>query len=119
MDADDTREDDMTLLRDAHSGRFVRTGVWHAAGGMQWRILKVDGRSRTVPGPDGRPAEVGIATTGIAGPDSPDGQPVGTVHIGVRTPDDSRVLTLRLDGDRESIRTESVGYALAALSSMV
>jgi nicotinamide-nucleotide amidase len=68
---------------------------------------------------DGRPAEVGIATTGIAGPDSPDGQPVGTVHIGVRTPDDSRVLTLRLDGDRESIRTESVGYALAALSSMV
>ena len=58
MDAAATREDDMTLLRDAHSGRFVRTGVWHAAGGMQWRILKVDGRSRTVPGPDGRPAEV-------------------------------------------------------------
>ncbi|WP_414685521.1 CinA family protein [Microbacterium sp. LWO12-1.2] len=34
----------------------------------------------------GFPADVGIATTGIAGPDSPDGQPVGTVHIGVVAP---------------------------------
>lgn len=68
---------------------------------------------------DGRPADVGIATTGIAGPESPDGQPVGTVHIGVSTPDDSRVLTLRLHGDRETIRSESVQYALAALLSMV
>ena len=68
---------------------------------------------------DDRPAEVGIATTGIAGPDSPDGQPVGTVHIGVSTPDASRVLSLRLDGDRAAIRSESVGFALGALLSVV
>tara|TARA_R110002020_G_scaffold34034_4_gene103234 strand:- start:317 stop:853 length:537 start_codon:yes stop_codon:yes gene_type:complete len=68
---------------------------------------------------DGRPAEVGIATTGIAGPDSPDGQPVGTVHIGMSTPDDSRVLTLQLNGDRATIRSESVSFALGALLSIV
>ena len=35
---------------------------------------------------DGEPADVGLSTTGIAGPDSPDGQPVGTVFLGVVTP---------------------------------
>ncbi|WP_417564851.1 CinA family protein [Microbacterium sp.] len=39
---------------------------------------------------DGRAADVGIATTGIASPDSPDGQPVGTVHI-VVTPRPSQI----------------------------
>ena len=68
---------------------------------------------------DGRPAEVGIATTGIAGPDSPDGQPIGTVHIAVITPEDSRLVSLRLDGDRQTIRSESVGHALDTLLSMV
>ena len=39
----------------------------------------------------GEAADVGLSTTGIAGPDSPDGQPVGTVFIGVATPYGSRV----------------------------
>ena len=30
-------------------------------------------------------AAVGVATTGVAGPDPADGQPVGTVHIAVST----------------------------------
>lgn len=68
---------------------------------------------------DGRPADVGISTTGIAGPDSPDGQPVGTVHIGVSTPTDSRVLSLQLEGDRDAIRAETVRYALRALLTAV
>ncbi|WP_458041289.1 MULTISPECIES: CinA family protein [Bacteria] len=68
---------------------------------------------------EGRGADVGISTTGIAGPDSPDGQPVGTVHIGVSTPTESRVLSLRLEGDRGAIRAETVRYALRALLTSV
>ncbi len=64
---------------------------------------------------DGRDADVGISTTGIAGPESPDGQPVGTVYVGVSTPGGSRVLTLRLEGDRDAIRAETVRRALGAL----
>ncbi|WP_100810452.1 MULTISPECIES: CinA family protein [unclassified Microbacterium] len=64
---------------------------------------------------DGRDADVGIATTGIAGPDSPDGQPVGTVYVGVSAPGGSSVLTLRLGGDRDAIRAETVRQALSAL----
>lgn len=62
----------------------------------------------------GRDADLGIATTGIAGPDSPDGQPVGTVHIAVAWPGDDRVVSLRLDGDRDEIRAASVRHALSA-----
>lgn len=61
-------------------------------------------------GADG--ADVGIATTGIAGPVSPDGQPVGTVHVAVSTPLGSRVESLALGGDRDEIRTEATTLAL-------
>lgn len=63
----------------------------------------------------GRPADVGLSTTGIAGPDSPDGQPVGTVHIGVATPLRARAFSLRLDGDRASIRAQTVDAAIEKL----
>ncbi len=64
---------------------------------------------------DGRRADVGIATTGIAGPDSPDGQPVGTVHIGVATPDGARAYGFRFNGDRAAVRAASVQAAVAAV----
>lgn len=67
----------------------------------------------------GSAADVGLSTTGIAGPDSPDGQPVGTVHIAVSTPLGTRVESLHLDGSRDAIRTETarraVRFALEAL----
>lgn len=61
---------------------------------------------------DGEAADVGIATTGIAGPTSPDGQPVGTVHVAVSTPLGTRVDSLALSGDREAIRTEAARVAV-------
>ncbi|PVE95886.1 nicotinamide-nucleotide amidohydrolase family protein [Microbacterium sp. TPD7012] len=70
-----------------------------------------DGVRRAV-GVGGRPADVGVSTTGIAGPDSPDGQPVGTVHIGVVTPIASQTRELHLGGDRAAIRAGSVAAAL-------
>lgn len=64
---------------------------------------------------DGRPADVGISTTGIAGPDSPGGQPVGTVHVGIVIPGEARALSFRFDGDRARIRRRTVEAVLAAL----
>lgn len=67
---------------------------------------------RRAVGADGVPADVGIATTGIAGPLSPDGQPVGTVHVAVSTPLGSRVESVQLDGDRAAIRAEAAALAV-------
>lgn len=61
---------------------------------------------------DDEPADVGVATTGIAGPVSSDGQPVGTVHIAVSTPLGSRVESLLLEGDRDEIRTAATARAI-------
>lgn len=67
---------------------------------------------------EGRPADVGISTTGIAGPDSPDDQPVGTVYVGVSTPDGTTSLALHLEGDRQAIRAASVCHAVNALRAL-
>ncbi|WP_102191904.1 CinA family protein [Microbacterium aurantiacum] len=62
----------------------------------------------------GAPADVGIASTGIAGPDSPDGQPVGTVHIGIVAPGLRTSRTFLFTGDRAAVRRQSVDAAIAA-----
>lgn len=62
----------------------------------------------------GVPADVGVSTTGIAGPDSPDGQPVGTVHIGIATPGGTQVVSLVLPGTRAEVREAAVRAALQA-----
>ncbi|WP_329123846.1 CinA family protein [Streptomyces sp. NBC_01465] len=62
-------------------------------------------------------ADWGVATTGVAGPDPQDGQPVGTVFVAVSGPDGAEnVASLRLNGDRAEIRRESVRSALRLLS---
>jgi nicotinamide-nucleotide amidase len=60
-------------------------------------------------------ASHGLATTGVAGPDPADGQPVGTVHIAVSDADDTVVRTLALAGDRREIRTLTVEAVLGLL----
>ncbi|MFG2226499.1 CinA family protein [Streptomyces sp. NPDC048644] len=63
-------------------------------------------------------ADWGIATTGVAGPDPQDGQPVGTVHVAVCGPGGTaRARQLALEGDRERIRRDSVAASLALLLS--
>jgi nicotinamide-nucleotide amidase len=50
-------------------------------------------------------ADVGIAATGVAGPDEQDGQPPGTVWFALALPDrDPEAFTTRLPGDRERVR---------------
>ena len=59
-------------------------------------------------------ADVGIATTGVAGPEAQDGKPVGTVCFAVVTPESSTSGDLRLEGDRAAIRAHSVQAAISA-----
>jgi nicotinamide-nucleotide amidase len=50
-------------------------------------------------------ADVGIAVTGVAGPDPQDGQPVGTVWFGLSLPShEPEAVAARLPGDRVRIR---------------
>ncbi|WP_188756378.1 CinA family protein [Microbacterium album] len=65
---------------------------------------------------DGCPADVGVSTTGIAGPDSPDGQPVGTVHVAVLTPETATTSSFVLPGDRDAIRRGAATHALQAVA---
>ena len=58
-------------------------------------------------------ADVGLATTGVAGPDPQDGHPPGTVHVAVSTPDGTHVRSLRLAGDRAAVRAQSADAVLA------
>lgn len=57
-------------------------------------------------------ADVGLATTGVAGPDPQDGQPVGTVFVAVSTPETTVVTSLALSGTRDEIRSRAVIGAL-------
>jgi len=115
----------------AGSSAVLRGGVVAYATDLKARLLGVDGTLLAAHGPvhprvarqmaEGvrrtvgageQQADVGIATTGIAGPVSPDGQPVGTVHLAVATPLGSRVESLELSGGRAEIRAEAAARAI-------
>jgi len=57
----------------------------------------------------------GVSTTGVAGPETQEGKPVGTVFVGVAGPDGTRALELSLDGDRAEIRESSCVAAMSEL----
>lgn len=57
-------------------------------------------------------ADVGIATTGVAGPEPQDGRPVGTVFVAVAAAGRVVVRELALTGDRAAIRGSTVAEAL-------
>lgn len=63
-------------------------------------------------------ADIGVATTGVAGPDPAEGKPVGTVFIAVATAATVTVQQLALSGDRRAIREETVSAALSMVVSV-
>lgn len=61
-------------------------------------------------------ADVGVATTGVAGPSPQDGHPVGEVYVAVALGGaEPEVRRLRLGGGRDAIRGATVDAALALL----
>ncbi|MFC7488103.1 CinA family protein [Knoellia sp. CPCC 206453] len=66
-------------------------------------------------------ADVGLATTGVAGPGPSEGMPAGTVFIAAAGPWPSSPTTraLALDGTRDEVRAASVAAVLALLLELL
>ena len=111
------------------SSRAFRGGVVAYATELKARLLGVDAGLLAAHGPVYAPvaaamaegvrqrlaATIGVATTGVAGPDPQDGHPPGTVHIAVSLADDTVVRTIALPGDRDEVRRLTVERVLGLL----
>lgn len=64
---------------------------------------------------EGRPADVGVSTTGVAGPESQGGEPPGTVWVGVAMGERRFARVTTLPGDRAAVREAAVRFALEVL----
>ncbi len=60
-------------------------------------------------------ADIGISTTGVAGPEAHDGKPVGTVYVGVATAGGTAAFQYSFSGNRAEIRGQACGAALERL----
>jgi nicotinamide-nucleotide amidase len=60
-------------------------------------------------------ADIGLSTTGVAGPTEQDGMPVGSVFIGLHLDGATAVTSLRLPGDRHRVQQFSAISALDVL----
>ncbi|MFB9074206.1 CinA family protein [Citricoccus parietis] len=65
-------------------------------------------------------ADVGISTTGVAGPEAHQGKPVGTVYVGLAGMPghaEPEAVLLHLKGDREAIRRDTVRRGLQMMQA--
>jgi nicotinamide-nucleotide amidase len=113
----------------AGSSQAFRGGVIAYATELKAQVLGVDGRMLEKHGPVYAPvaaamaegvrtmlnATVGVATTGVAGPEPADGFQPGTVHIAVSLADDTVVRTMALNGNRDEVRRLTVERLLGLL----
>ncbi|WP_129336818.1 CinA family protein [Cellulomonas endophytica] len=104
----------------------LRGGVVAYATDLKARLLGVDARLLDERGPvdpdvaramaegvrDRLRADVGLATTGVAGPGPQDGHPAGEVHVAVALPGRTEVASHRLAGERPEVRDATVGAVL-------
>lgn len=112
------------LVNVAGASKWFRGGLVSYASDVKFDLLSV------TPGPvvSGSAAEemalgamrllkvdVALAVTGVAGPDEQDGQPAGTVFVGLAIGDDVSHVQLRVPGDRARVRSFSAIGALDAL----
>ena len=88
----------------ARVGAVDREVAVQMAAGARSRLSMAAGVSPAV--------TIGVACTGVAGPDPQDGKPVGTVFIAADTPGGPKVLECNVAGDRAEIRARVVVLAL-------
>ncbi len=59
--------------------------------------------------------DIGISTTGVAGPDTQEGKPAGMVFIGVAGTEAAVVNEYAFEGSRDEVRNQTVSMALELL----
>lgn len=64
-------------------------------------------------------ADFGVATTGIAGPDSELGKPAGTVYVGAFFDGRLEHRLHEFSGDREAVRSQAVAAAIELLALLL
>ena len=64
-------------------------------------------------------ADIGLSTTGVAGPGPADGFEAGTVHIACAHPTGEEHHLLHLGGDRAAVRAGAIGAALALVRDVL
>lgn len=67
----------------------------------------------------GERAEVGVATTGVAGPAAQDGNPPGLVFVAAAVGRHSAVRSAQFAGDRAQIRAQAVSLAIDLLAELL
>ncbi|GAB3144263.1 CinA family protein [Marisediminicola antarctica] len=68
---------------------------------------------------DGTPADIGLATTGVAGPGAQDGHSPGEAYVAIAIGDRVEVLHLQVPGSREDIRIRVVSESLSELAKLL
>lgn len=115
------------------ASNVLRGGLVVYATDLKATLAGVDGRELAEDGPvaestarglaDGArtrcSADWGIGLTGVAGPDTQDGHPVGTVFLGISGATGTTVRELALSGDRWRIRSSAVSAAVSGLLERV
>ncbi|WP_103063666.1 CinA family protein [Actinomyces qiguomingii] len=64
-------------------------------------------------------ADIGLATTGVAGPGAADGHAAGTVYVAVTSPWGTLSRELHLPGDREAVRDGATTAVLALAGALL
>ncbi|GMA27077.1 CinA family protein [Arenivirga flava] len=123
------------LIRPAGASAVVLGGAVCYATELKRRLLGVDAellerhgpvhpevagqmadRVRSALAVEGRAADIGLATTGVAGPEPQDGHPAGLAYLGVAIGDRVEAIELRLAGGRDAVRAGVVERAVVELA---
>ncbi|PVZ54494.1 CinA family protein [Arthrobacter sp. H-02-3] len=96
----------------------VKTDVLGVPAGLLDAVGSVDGQVAAAMADGARRvcrADIGVSTTGVAGPEPHDGKAVGTVFVGIATAEGSTSYPYSFDGSRAEIRALACGAALERL----